>query len=89
MLAGQGPKMFDIPWPQPQITQANYKQYARPGWTVTTPGTVEQPRSTHYSEKDMNSLFTHPERKAKGFDAGRPWPRPARARPRGGRRDVA
>jgi len=67
MLAGQGPKVSDIPWPQPQITQANYKRYARPGWTVTTPGTVEQPRSTHYSEKDMNSLFTHPERKAKGF----------------------
>ena len=67
MLAGQGPKVSDIPWPQPQITQANYKQYAKPGWTVTTPGTVEQPRSTHYSEKDMNSLFTHPERKAKGF----------------------
>ena len=67
MLAGQGPKVSDMVWPQPQITQANYKRYARPGWTVTTPGTVEQPRSTHYSEKDMDSLFTHPERKAKGF----------------------
>ena len=32
MLAGQGPKVSDIPWPQPQITQANYKQYAKPGW---------------------------------------------------------
>ena len=67
MLAGQGPKVSDIPWPQPQITQANYKEYARPGWTLTTPGTVEQPRSTHYSEREMDSLFTHPERKAKGF----------------------
>ena len=67
MLAGQGPKVSDIPWPQPQITPANYKQYARPGWTLTTPGTVEQPRSTHYSEREMDSLFTHPERKAKGF----------------------
>ena len=67
MLAGQGPKVSDIPWPQPQITNANYKQYVKPGWTVTTPGTVEQPRSTHYSEREMNSLFTHPERKAKGF----------------------
>jgi ribose transport system substrate-binding protein len=67
MLAGQGAKVSDIPWPQPQITQANYKQYAKPGWTLTTPGTVEQPRSTHYSEKDLDSLFTHPDRKAKGF----------------------
>ena len=67
MLAGQGPKVSDIPWPQPQITQANYKQYAKPGWTLTTPGTVEQPRSTHYSDRDLDSLFTHPERKAKGF----------------------
>ena len=67
MLAGQGPKVSDIPWPQPQITQANYKQYAKPGWTLTTPGTVEQPRSTHYSESEMDSLFAHPERKAKGF----------------------
>ena len=67
MLAGQGPKVSDIPWPQPQITQANYRQYARPGWTLTTPGTVEQPRSTHYTERELNSLFTHPERKAKGF----------------------
>ncbi len=67
MLAGQGPKVSDIPWPQPQITQANYKQYAKPGWTLETPGTVEQPRSTHYTEKDLSSLFTHPERKAKGF----------------------
>ena len=67
MLAGQGPKVSDIPWPQPQITPANYKQYAKPGWTVTTPGTVEQPRSTHYSEREMDSLFAHPERKAKGF----------------------
>jgi len=67
MLAGQGPKVSDIPWPQPQITQANYKLYAKPGWTLTTPGTVEQPRSTHYSDRDLDSLFTHPERKAKGF----------------------
>ena len=67
MLAGQGPKVSDIPWPQPQITPANYKQYAKPGWTLTTPGTVEQPRSTHYSEREMDSLFAHPERKAKGF----------------------
>ena len=28
MLAGQGPKVSDIPWPQPQITPANYTQYA-------------------------------------------------------------
>ena len=66
-MPARDPKTSDIPWPQPQITQANYKQYAKPGWTVTTPGTVEQPRSTHYTEKDLNSLFTHPERKAAGL----------------------
>ncbi len=67
MLAGQGPKVSDIPWTQPQITPANYKQFVKPGWTLETPGTVEQPRSTHYSERELDSLFTHPERKAKGF----------------------
>ena len=76
MLAGQGPKVSDIPWPQPQITQANYKQYAKPGWTVTTPGTVEQPARRTTAREDLNSLFTHPERKAKGFSTTRSWPRP-------------
>ena len=67
MLAGQGPKVSDIPWPQPQITQQNYKLYARPGWQVTTPGTVEQPKATEYTAQELNSLFTHPEKKAAGF----------------------
>jgi ribose transport system substrate-binding protein len=67
LLAGQGAKVSDIPWPQPQITPANYKQYAKEGWTLTTPGTVEQPRSTHWAEKDLDSLFNHPEKKTGGF----------------------
>ncbi|HEY7206730.1 MAG TPA: substrate-binding domain-containing protein [Gaiellaceae bacterium] len=66
MLAGQGPKTTDIPWPQPLITPANLKQYAKSGWTSTTPGTVEQPRSTFWRTSDLNSLFTFPNRKLGG-----------------------
>jgi ribose transport system substrate-binding protein len=64
LLAGQGAKTTDIPWPQPLITPANYKQYSNPSWTLETPGTVEQPVSTFWKDKDLDSLFVHPERKA-------------------------
>jgi ribose transport system substrate-binding protein len=67
MLAGQGPKLNHIPWPQPQITAANLSQYARPGWTLATPGAAEQPASTFWKEKDLDSLFTFPKRKTGGF----------------------
>lgn len=67
MLAGQGPKVNHIPWPQPQITNATVNQYAKPGWSLTTPGAAEQPRATHYSEKDLGSIFRSPNLKTGGF----------------------
>jgi hypothetical protein len=67
LLAGQGAKTTDIPWPQPQISEANYKQYSNPSWTLETPGTVEQPVSTFWKERDLDSLFVHPNRKAAKF----------------------
>lgn len=67
LLAGQGVKTSDIPWPQPQINSSNYKQYSNSSWTIDTPGTVEQPVSTFWTDKDLDSLFVHPERKAAKF----------------------
>jgi ribose transport system substrate-binding protein len=67
LLAGQGAKTTDIPWPQPQINEGNYKQYSNPSWTLETPGTVEQPVSTFWKERDLDSLFVHPNRKAAKF----------------------
>ncbi len=70
MLAGQGVKTSDIPWPQPLITPANLSQYVKPGWTLDTPGTAEQPRSTLFAKKDLDSLFTFPTRKLDGRPVG-------------------
>ncbi len=67
LLAGQGAKTNHIPWPQPQITNATVGQYVRPGWTLATPGAAEQPRSTHYSEADLDSVFNKPNLKTGGF----------------------
>jgi len=67
LLAGQGPKTDDIPWPQPQINSSNLSQFVKPSWTPDTPGTAEQPASTNWSNRDLNSLFNHPERKAPGY----------------------
>lgn len=64
VLAGQGPRTNMIPWPQPLVTSANLDQYVQPGWTLGTPGDVEQARSTYWSDKDLDSLFNHPDRKA-------------------------
>lgn len=67
LLAGQGPKLNHIPWPQPQISNGNIGQYAKSNWTLATPGAAEQPNSTFWSEKDLNSLFRFPGRKTGGY----------------------
>ncbi|HET9518536.1 MAG TPA: substrate-binding domain-containing protein [Actinoplanes sp.] len=69
MLAGQGPRTNMIPWPQPQITAANLSQYVQPQWTLDTPGTVEQPAATYWADNDLDSLFTHPDRRTDGSPA--------------------
>jgi ribose transport system substrate-binding protein len=66
MLAGQGPKVSDIPWEQPQITAANLSVYAQSGWTIDTPGNAPQPKSTEYTSAQLGSLFTHPTLKVAG-----------------------
>ncbi len=63
MLAGQGPKLSDIMWPHPLLTNANVSNYAQPGWTLDTPGTVENPKPTWLTDKNLDLLFSRPERK--------------------------
>lgn len=67
MLAGQGPKISDIIWEHPIITNENLSQFAKPFWTTETPGTVENGTSTTLRDQDMDKLFRFPNRKAAGF----------------------
>ncbi|HET9518086.1 MAG TPA: substrate-binding domain-containing protein [Actinoplanes sp.] len=63
LLAGQGPKANAIPLPQPLITGADLDRYVQPGWTLATPGDVEQDRSSYVTEQDLDTKFNHPDRK--------------------------
>ena len=67
MLAGQGPEGLGHPVAAAADHERELQAVREAGLDGDYPGTVEQPRSTHYSEREMNSLLTHPERKAKGF----------------------
>ncbi|HET9519373.1 MAG TPA: hypothetical protein VFO77_16740 [Actinoplanes sp.] len=44
-------------------SNTHLNRFVQPGWTLDTPGDVEQPPDTYWSEKDMDSLFNHPDRK--------------------------
>ena len=57
MLAGQGPKFSSIVWPAPLVTSANLSKYAKPDWTIDTPGTVDN--KPVFSDKQLNAFFTN------------------------------
>jgi ribose transport system substrate-binding protein len=66
MIAGQGPKLNNIIWPQPNVTAANLSQFVPAGATPTTQGSAENPPSTYITSQQLDALFNHPNAKAAG-----------------------
>jgi len=66
MLAGQGPKVNAIIWPNPVVSADNLESFVEPGWTLATPGAAENPPSTYITEQQLDALFNHPDRKVPG-----------------------
>ncbi|HET9517121.1 MAG TPA: substrate-binding domain-containing protein [Actinoplanes sp.] len=64
MLAGQGPKINMVPLPRQLITGADLARHVQPGWTLSTPGDVDQDPSTYWTDTDLDTLFHHPDRTA-------------------------
>ena len=63
-LAGQGPKVSQLIWRHPIVsTRAQMQSYVNKTWTPDTIGTVENPKSTWWTDKDLDRFFTHPDRK--------------------------
>jgi ribose transport system substrate-binding protein len=60
MLAGQGPKINQLIWRHPVVTAAMVKSYLNKSWTPDTIGTVENPKPTWWSDKDLDRFFAHP-----------------------------
>ena len=63
ILAGQGPKINQLIWRHPTANVKTIKSYVKPGWTADTIGTVENPKSTWWTDRDLDKFFNHPERK--------------------------
>ncbi len=60
VLAGQGPKINQLIWRHPQINDKTVTSIASPSWTDTTIGTVGSPKSTWWTNKDLDLFFNHP-----------------------------
>jgi ribose transport system substrate-binding protein len=60
MLVGQGPKVNQLIWRHPQITDKTVGSIASKSWTDTTIGTVGSPKSTWWTDADLNHFFKHP-----------------------------
>jgi ribose transport system substrate-binding protein len=60
MLVGQGPKVNQLIWRHPQITDKTVGSIAAKAWTDTTIGTVGSPKSTWWTDSDLNHFFNHP-----------------------------
>ena len=63
ILAGQGPKINQLIWRHPTANAKTIKLYVKPGWTADTIGTVENPKSTWWTDRDLDKFFNHPDRK--------------------------
>ncbi len=63
MLAGQGPKINTLMWRLPTVYPKTIKTYVQPSWTPETPGSVENPPSTWWTDAQIDLFFNHPERK--------------------------
>jgi ribose transport system substrate-binding protein len=60
MLVGQGPKINQLIWRHPQITDKTVSKIASSAWTDTTIGTVGSPKTTWWSNSDLDHFFNHP-----------------------------
>jgi ribose transport system substrate-binding protein len=66
MLAGQGLKVNRIIGKQLTLTDANVGKFAKPGWTIDTPGPVDPPTSAFITEQQLDRFFNNP-RVPKGY----------------------
>jgi ribose transport system substrate-binding protein len=62
ILAGQGPKITQLIWRHPQITDKTVASIASKSWTDTTIGTVGSPKSTWWTNSDLDRFFNYPSR---------------------------
>jgi ribose transport system substrate-binding protein len=66
MLAGQGVKLNTLVAEEPIITDANLADWAEPGWTLTTPGTVSGKPDSFMPSAFIDDFFTKPASVAPG-----------------------
>jgi ABC-type sugar transport system substrate-binding protein len=60
MLAGQGMQYSDLPISEPLVTSANLAQLVKPTWKVGDTAVAEQPKSTWWTNKELDRLVKHP-----------------------------
>ena len=60
MLEGQGVRTNDIVGLDPLITNENLNQWASPGWTLSTAGSVGGTRASFLPASQIDGYFDHP-----------------------------
>jgi ribose transport system substrate-binding protein len=60
MLAGQGVKLNTLVAETPVVNDANLADWAEPGWTLTTPGTVSGKPDSFMPSPFIDDFFTNP-----------------------------
>jgi ribose transport system substrate-binding protein len=60
MLAGQGVKLNTLVAEEPVVNDANLSDWAEPGWTLTTPGTVSGAADSFMPSPFLDDFFTNP-----------------------------
>jgi len=60
MLAGQGPKINQLIWRHPTLASSQVQKFVPSAWTEDTVGTVENPKFTWWTDRDLDHFFTRP-----------------------------
>ena len=60
ILAGDGPKLNSIPLDPIHVDNANIAQYAKPGLSVSAPGSLLGPADSAMTNAELNYFFTKP-----------------------------
>lgn len=60
ILAGQGPKISQLIWRHPTLAPSQVQHFVPDSWTPDTVGTVENPKSTWWTDSDLDHFFSHP-----------------------------
>jgi hypothetical protein len=60
MLAGQGVKLNTLVAEEPLINDANLADWAQPGWTISTPGTVSGKPDSFMPSAFIDGFFADP-----------------------------